>query len=88
MLAAWRRAFRRFGRRSSAPEALLPAQARGEISLPRRHRHVSIRAVPVAVFDLAKVTGTINVRFATGDEVFTGIGVAEPVHPETGEAPS
>ncbi|MBA2529776.1 MAG: hypothetical protein H0V19_07430 [Euzebyales bacterium] len=94
-IAAWRRAFRRFGadptQHRSAPEALLRWIAkRGEIptisALVDIGNLVSIRhAVPVAVFDLAKVTGTINVRFATGDEVFTGIGIAEPVHPETGE---
>ncbi|MGI8651323.1 MAG: B3/B4 domain-containing protein [Geodermatophilaceae bacterium] len=48
---------------------------------------VSIRyAMPVAVFDLADIAGSITVRFAAGAELFTDLGAADSVHPEPGEA--
>ena len=47
---------------------------------------VSIRyALPVAIFDLRGVSGTICVRLATGDERFTELGSDEIVHPPPGE---
>lgn len=94
-IAAWRRVFRGFGvdptQYRSAPEALLRSIAkRGE--LPTINCAVDIgnlisvrHALAVAVFDLTKLSGAITVRFAEGTESFTGIGVAEPSHPEPGE---
>lgn len=47
---------------------------------------VSIRhALPVAVFDLAAVTGVITVRFATGAERFTDLATGEESPPPPGE---
>jgi DNA/RNA-binding domain of Phe-tRNA-synthetase-like protein len=50
---------------------------------------VSIRyALPVALFDLRATSGTITVRFATGEERYTALneaGEAQPAHPEPGE---
>ena len=94
-IAAWRRVFTAFGAKPTqhrnAAEALLR----------RLHKHgdvpsistlvdignlVSIRyAMPVAVFDTAKVSGSITVRFAHGTEPFADLGSSESVHPEPGE---
>jgi DNA/RNA-binding domain of Phe-tRNA-synthetase-like protein len=41
--------------------------------------------MPMAVVDLAGVTGVITVRFAAGDEQFTDLGSSASVHPEPGE---
>src|SRR5262249_38467277 len=50
---------------------------------------VSIRyALPIALFELRATTGTITVRFATGDERYTTLneaGETQPAHPEPGE---
>ncbi len=94
-LAAWRRAFRAFGVKPtqyrSAAEALLRRLTKkGDIPnvnlLVDLCNLVSIRyALPVAVFDRQHTTGTITVRFATGEERFTDLGAATAVHPEPGE---
>lgn len=94
-IAAWRRAFAQFGveptRHRSAPEGLLRRLAkRGDIpsssTLVDIGNLVSIRhALPVAVFDLDHVAGSITVRFATGDEWFSDIGSSDRVHPDQGE---
>lgn len=94
-IAAWRRAFTRFGAKPtqyrSAAEALLRRlDKHGDIptvnTLVDIGNLVSIRhAVPVAVFDRAGVTGAITVRFATGSEHFTDLGSTERVTPERGE---
>ncbi len=94
-IAAWRRAFTRFGAKPTqyrnAAEALLRRlDKQGDIPsigcLVDIGNLVSIRyALPVAVFDLASVAGSLTVRFATGEEVFTDLGADEPVHPEPGE---
>lgn len=94
-IAAWRRAFTRFGAKPtqyrSAAEALLRRLTKhGDIpsinTLVDIGNLVSIRyAMPVAVFDQATVAGFTTVQFATGDELFTDIGSTEPVHPEPGE---
>ena len=94
-IAAWRRAFARFGAKPtqcrSAAEALLRRLAKqGDIpsisTLVDIGNHVSIRyAVPVAVFDRAGVAGSITVRFANGDERFTDLGSSESVTPDPGE---
>jgi DNA/RNA-binding domain of Phe-tRNA-synthetase-like protein len=94
-LAAWRRAFSAFGvqptQYRSAAEALLRRLTKkGDIPnislLVDLGNLVSIRyGLPVAVFDRRAVTGTITVRFASGDERFTDLGTAEVVHPDSGE---
>jgi DNA/RNA-binding domain of Phe-tRNA-synthetase-like protein len=94
-IAAWRRAFARFGakptRYRNAAEALLRRLAKhGDIpainTLVDIGNLVSIRyAMPVAVFDQANVAGSTTVRFATGAELFTDLGSTESVHPDPGE---
>ena len=91
---AWRRAFSRMGleptRYRSASEALL-RRFRTEGSLPRIHPLVDLCnatslafAIPVAVFDLDRVTGDLEVRPATGDETSLSFR-GEPEHPDPGE---
>jgi DNA/RNA-binding domain of Phe-tRNA-synthetase-like protein len=94
-IAAWRRVFARFGAKPtqyrSAAEALLRRLAKhGDIPpinlLVDIGNLVSIRyAMPVAVVDLAFVTGAITVQFATGDEQFTDLGSSASAHPQPGE---
>jgi len=94
-LSAWRTAFRRFGvnptKYRSAVEALLRRLTKqGDIpsinALVDIGNLVSIRyRVPVAVFDLDRVAGSIEVRLAEGDESFTPLFMEEPEHPEPGE---
>jgi DNA/RNA-binding domain of Phe-tRNA-synthetase-like protein len=94
-IAAWRRAFTRFGAK--------PTQYRcaAEALLRRLHKHgdipaintlvdignlVSIRySLPVAVFDLASIEGRITVRFAHGDERFKNLGSDKAATPDPGE---
>ena len=79
-IAAWRRAYAQMGLKPtqyrSAAEALL-RRFRREDDLPRLHplvdfcNAVSLAfALPVAVFDLAKVDGYLEVRRAKGDEQY------------------
>ncbi len=94
-VAAWRRAFARFGAKPTqhrnAAEALLRRLARhGDIptinTLVDIGNLVSIRyAMPVAVFDRANVAGSTTVRFATGTEPFTDLGSTTSVYPDPGE---
>ena len=94
-IAAWRRAFSAFGAKPTqyrnAAEALLRRlQKHGDIPsispLVDLGNLVSIRyAMPVAVFDRAKVAGPITVRFARGSEPFADLGSSESAHPEPGE---
>jgi DNA/RNA-binding domain of Phe-tRNA-synthetase-like protein len=94
-IAAWRRAFTRFGAKPTqhrnAAEALLRRLAkRGDIptinALVDVGNLVSVRhAMPVAVFDQATVSGSMAVRFASGDERFMDLGSSEGVHPDPGE---
>ncbi|CAA9476543.1 MAG: hypothetical protein AVDCRST_MAG02-4157 [uncultured Rubrobacteraceae bacterium] len=94
-IAAWRRAFARFGAKPTqhrnAAEALLRRLAkRGDIptinTLVDIGNLVSIRyAMPVAVFDRANIAGSITVRFATGAEPFTDLGSTDHVYPDPGE---
>ena len=93
-IQAWRRAFARMGLKPTqyrcAAEALL-RRLRKEGSLPRLHPLVDLcnaasaaYAIPIAVFDLAHVTGALEVRRADGDEdclTFSG----EHERPEPGE---
>jgi DNA/RNA-binding domain of Phe-tRNA-synthetase-like protein len=94
-IAAWRRAFARFGAKPTqyrcAAEALLRRLAKhGDIptinTLVDIGNLVSIRhATPVAVFDLASIDGAITVRFATGQERFSDLGSSGSVAPDPGE---
>jgi DNA/RNA-binding domain of Phe-tRNA-synthetase-like protein len=94
-IAAWRRAFTQFGAKPTqyrnAAEALLRRLAKhGDIptisTLVDIGNLVSIRyTMPVAVFDLASVAGSITVRFATGNELFTDLGSTGSVSPDPGE---
>ena len=94
-VAAWRRAFTRFGvkptqYRSAVESLLRRLDKQGDIpsisTLVDIGNVVSIRhAVPVAVFDRAGLAGAITVRFASGTEVFADLGSSESTHPEPGE---
>ncbi len=94
-IAAWRRAFAAFGVKPtqyrSAVEALLRRLTKkGDIpsinTLVDIGNLISIRyAMPVAVFDQAKVSPPTTVTFAAGTESFTDLGSSETMHPETGE---
>jgi DNA/RNA-binding domain of Phe-tRNA-synthetase-like protein len=94
-IAAWRRAFSRFGvkptQHRNAAEALLRRLAKhGDVpsvnTLVDIGNLVSIRhAMPVAAFDLAGIDGSITVRFAAGDERFTDLGSSGSVSPDPGE---
>ncbi len=79
-IAAWRRVFSRMGLKPTqyrcAAEALL-RRFRKEGALPRIHPLIDLCnavslafAIPVAVFDLAKVNGDLTVRHAAGDETY------------------
>ncbi len=93
-ISAWRRAFARMGLKPtqyrSAAEALL-RRLRREGDLPRLHPLVDLCnavsvsfALPVAVFDLARVAGHLEVRHATGTERHVGAH-GEVETPDPGE---
>lgn len=94
-IAAWRRAFTRFGAkptqyRNAAESLQRRLEKQGEIpsisTLVDLGNLVSIRyALPVAIFDRAKFADAITVRIATGEEPFADLGSSESVHPEPGE---
>jgi DNA/RNA-binding domain of Phe-tRNA-synthetase-like protein len=94
-LAAWRKAFRRFGvnptKYRSAVEALLRRLTKkGDIpsinTLVDIGNLVSIRyKLPVAIFDVGQLDGNITVQLAVGDEPFTPLGVDQTEYPERGE---
>src|SRR5947209_4489610 len=94
-LAAWRSAFRDFGvdptQYRSAAEALLRRLTKkGDIPsinlLVDLANLVSIcYALPVAVFDIQALIGTVTVHFADGTERYTTLGQAEVEHPQPGE---
>ena len=93
-IQAWRRAFTRMGLKPTqyrcASEALL-RRLRKEGTLPRLHPLVDVCnavslafAIPVAVFDVSRITGRLEVRYAAGDEDYlTFSGQAE--HPSPRE---
>jgi DNA/RNA-binding domain of Phe-tRNA-synthetase-like protein len=93
-IRAWRRAFTRMGLKPTqyrcASEALL-RRLRKEGTLPPLHPLVDVCnaasaafAIPVAVFDVAKIAGRLEVRYAAGDEDYlTFSGQAE--HPSPRE---
>jgi len=93
-IQAWRRAFARMGLKPTqyrcASEALL-RRLRKEGNLPPLHPLVDLcnaasvaSAIPVAVFDLAQVAGTLQVRHATGDEDYLAFS-GEHERPDAGE---
>lgn len=93
-IQAWRRAFARMGLKPTqyrcASEALL-RRLRKEGTLPPLHPLVDLcnavsaaAAIPVAVFDLAHVAGSLQVRHATGDEDYLTFG-GEHERPDPGE---
>ncbi|MBK1666013.1 hypothetical protein CKO38_15920 [Rhodospirillum rubrum] len=93
-IQAWRRAFAKMGLKPTqhrcAAEALL-RRFRKEGALPRRHPLIDLcnaaslaYAIPIAVFDVARIQGVLEVRPASGRETyetFTG----ELESPEPGE---
>ena len=89
-IRAWRRAFTRMGLKPTqyrcASEALL-RRIRKEGDLPRLHPIVDLCnavsaafAIPVAVFDVVKLTGRLEVRYADGDEDYLTFS-GETEHP-------
>jgi DNA/RNA-binding domain of Phe-tRNA-synthetase-like protein len=93
-IQAWRRTFSRLGLKPTqyrcASEALLRRFKR-EQDLPRLHPLVDLcnaismaYAIPVAVFDVAKIEGGVEVRHASGNEVFETFA-GEDEHPEPRE---
>ena len=93
-IQAWRRAFAQLGLKPTqyrcASESLL-RRFRKEGSLPRLHPLIDLCnavslafAIPVAVLDIAQITGPLEVRYAAGNETYlTFAGDVE--HPATGE---
>jgi DNA/RNA-binding domain of Phe-tRNA-synthetase-like protein len=93
-VSAWRRAYAQMGFKPtqyrSAAEALL-RRFRREGSLPRLHPLVDVCnavslafAVPVAVLDVARIDGYVEVRHADGDEQYVGFN-GDIEMPEPGE---
>lgn len=93
-IQAWRRGFARMGLKPTqyrcAAEALL-RRLRKEGDLPGLHPLVDLCnaasvafAIPVAVFDLDRISGSLQVRHATGHEIYETFS-GEIEHPEPGE---
>lgn len=93
-IQAWRRAFSRMGLKLTqyrcASESLL-RRFRKEGTLPHLHPLIDLCnaislafAVPIAVFDVSRLTGSLEVRHATGTETF-GSFSGETEHPNAGE---
>ncbi|OWV76795.1 hypothetical protein ATY76_02240 [Rhizobium sp. R339] len=93
-IQAWRRGFSRMGLKPTqyrcASEALL-RRFRQEQALPRLNPLVDLCnaislafAVPIAVFDTAKIVGDLEVRRAMGQEIYLTFG-GESEHPEPDE---
>lgn len=93
-IQAWRRAFGRLGLKPTqyrcASESLL-RRFRKEGALPSIHPLVDlcnavsmVFAIPVAVFDVAEIAGSLVVRHATGDETYVTFG-GTTEHPVPGE---
>ncbi|OKJ91266.1 B3/B4 domain-containing protein [Amycolatopsis sp. CB00013] len=93
-IQAWRRAFAKMGLKPTqyrcASESLL-RRLRKEGTLPRIHPVIDLcnavsvaYAIPVAVLDIAKISGSLEVRHARGDEKYmTFAGTVE--QPNAGE---
>jgi DNA/RNA-binding domain of Phe-tRNA-synthetase-like protein len=93
-IAAWRRVFSRMGLKPTqyrcASEALL-RRFRKEDALPRIHPLIDLCnavslafAIPVAVFDIARIEGDLTVRHAAGDETYLAFS-GETENPEARE---
>jgi DNA/RNA-binding domain of Phe-tRNA-synthetase-like protein len=93
-IQAWRRAFAQMGLKPTqyrcASESLL-RRLRKEGTLPHLHPLVDLcnaasvaYAIPVAVLDLAKISGDLTVRYAGGDEKYLTFS-GEVEHPAAGE---
>jgi DNA/RNA-binding domain of Phe-tRNA-synthetase-like protein len=93
-IQAWRRAFSRMGLKPTqyrcASESLL-RRFRKEKALPTIHplidlcNSISIAfAIPVAVFDVSRVAGYLEVRHATGDEEYLSFS-GQVENPDAGE---
>jgi len=93
-IKAWRQAFSTMGLKPTqyrcASEALL-RRLRKEGDLPRIHPLIDLcnavsvaYAIPVAALDLDQISGDLEVRPATGDEVYHTFG-GTTENPETGE---
>jgi DNA/RNA-binding domain of Phe-tRNA-synthetase-like protein len=93
-IRAWRSAFARMGLKPTqyrcAAESLL-RRFRREHILPSIHPLVDLcnavslsYAIPVAVLDMARVTGTLQVRYATGTERYLAFS-GQTEHPSPGE---
>jgi DNA/RNA-binding domain of Phe-tRNA-synthetase-like protein len=93
-IQAWRRTFSRMGLKPTqyrcASEALL-RRFKKEKSLPRIHPLIDLVnalslafAIPIAVFDVAKIADLIEVRHATGSESYAAFS-GETEHPEPRE---
>ena len=93
-IQAWRRAFAQMGLKPTqyrcASESLL-RRFRKEGALPRLHPLVDLCnaaslafAIPVAVLDLARISGSLEVRYAAGDEKYLTFS-GEVEHPAAGE---
>jgi DNA/RNA-binding domain of Phe-tRNA-synthetase-like protein len=93
-IQAWRRAFARMGLKPTqyrcASESLL-RRFRKEGSLPALHPLVDLCnaislafATPIAALDAAEITGSVQVRYATGDEDYLTFG-GDLEHPGVGE---
>jgi DNA/RNA-binding domain of Phe-tRNA-synthetase-like protein len=91
---AWRRVFAKTGLKPTqyrcAAESLL-RRFRKEKSLPQIHPLIDVCnaisiafAIPVAVFDLSKISEYMEVRYATGSEDYVAFS-GETEHPEPGE---
>jgi DNA/RNA-binding domain of Phe-tRNA-synthetase-like protein len=92
-IAAWRRAFSKMGLKPTqyrcASESL--RRLRKEASLPQLHPLADLCnavsaafAVPVAVFDVSKITGHLDVRYAAGEEDYLTFS-GELEHPRAHE---
>ncbi|KFZ77935.1 tRNA synthetase subunit beta [Amycolatopsis sp. MJM2582] len=91
-IQAWRRAFAKMGLKPTqyrcASESLL-RRLRKEGTLPRIHPVIDLcnavsvaYAIPVAVLDIAKISGSLEVRHARGDEKYvTFTGTVEQPNP-------
>lgn len=91
---AWRRTFARMGLKPTqyrcASESLL-RRLRKEGTMPRIHPLIDLCngismafAIPVAVLDVARIEGALQVRHAEGSERYLTFG-GETEHPEPGE---
>ena len=93
-IQAWRRAFAKMGLKPTqyrcASEALL-RRFRKEGDLPRLHPLIDLcnaaslaYAMPIGVFDAARIDGTLEVRPATGEEIYEAFS-GEVERPDPGE---